>query len=119
MISSDTEHKWRTLAALRKDSGAYSTGRASLALLEGLLLMPMGRPPTQSARDPTCRESFADDPARDKAQIGPWKVYSVPTWALRRSTTANLSLSHPPLTAERRKDIVKQVKKIGRKRKLA
>jgi ribosome recycling factor len=120
----ETEHKMeRSLAALRKDLSRIRTGRASLALLEGITVDAYGTPtPLNQVATLAAPESrLLTIQPWDKSQIGPIEK------AIQRSdlglTPVNdgklIRLAIPPLTAERRKDLVKQVKKIGEESKVA
>src|SRR5215813_4502571 len=120
----DTEHKMeRSLAALRKDLSRIRTGRASLALLEGITVDYYGTPtPLHQVATLAVPESrLITIQPWDKAQLG------LVEKSIQRSdlglTPINdgkiIRLAIPPLTAERRKDLVKQVKKIGEEAKIA
>jgi ribosome recycling factor len=120
----DTEHKMeRSLAALRKDLSRIRTGRASLALLEGITVDYYGTPtPLNQVATLAVPESrLITIQPWDKAQLGLIEK------SIQRSdlglTPVNdgkiVRLAIPPLTAERRKDLVKQVKKIGEEAKVA
>jgi len=120
----DTEHKMeRSLAALRKDLSRIRTGRASLALLEGITVDSYGTPtPLNQVATLAVPESrLITIQPWDKAQLGLIEK------SIQRSdlglTPVNdgkiIRLAIPPLTAERRKDLVKQVKKIGEEAKIA
>ena len=120
----DTEHKMeRSLAALRKDLSRIRTGRASLALLEGITVDYYGTPtPLHQVATLAVPESrLITIQPWDKAQLGLIEK------SIQRSdlglTPVNdgkiIRLAIPPLTAERRKDLVKQVKKIGEEAKIA
>ena len=120
----DTEHKMeRSLAALRKDLSRIRTGRASLALLEGITVDYYGTPtPLHQVATLAVPESrLITIQPWDKAQLG------LVEKSIQRSdlglTPVNdgkiIRLAIPPLTAERRKDLVKQVKKIGEEAKIA
>jgi len=120
----DTEHKMeRSLAALRKDLSRIRTGRASLALLEGITVDYYGTPtPLNQVATLAVPESrLITIQPWDKAQLG------LVEKSIQRSdlglTPINdgkiIRLAIPPLTAERRKDLVKQVKKIGEEAKIA
>jgi ribosome recycling factor len=123
-LFSDTEHKMeRSLAALRKDLSRIRTGRASLALLEGITVEAYGTPtPLNQVATLAVPESrLITIQPWDKSQIGLIEK------ALQRSdlglTPVNdgklIRLAIPPLTADRRKDLVKQVKKMGEEAKIA
>ena len=120
----DTEHKMeRSLAALRKDLSRIRTGRASLALLEGITVDYYGTPtPLNQVATLAVPESrLITIQPWDKAQLGLIEK------SIQRSdlglTPINdgkiIRLAIPPLTAERRKDLVKQVKKTGEEAKIA
>lgn len=120
----DTEHKMeRSLAALRKDLSRIRTGRASLALLDGITIDYYGTstPLSQVATLAVPESRLITIQPWDKSQIGLIEK------SIQRSdlglTPINdgklIRLAIPPLTAERRKDLVKQVKKIGEEAKVA
>jgi len=120
----DTEHKMeRSLTALRKDLSRIRTGRASLALLEGITVDYYGTPtPLHQVATLAVPESrLITIQPWDKAQLGLLEK------SIQRSdlglTPVNdgkiIRLAIPPLTAERRKDLVKQVKKMGEEAKIA
>ena len=120
----DAEHKMeRSLAALRKDLSRIRTGRASLALLEGITVDYYGTPtPLHQVATLAVPESrLITIQPWDKAQLGLLEK------SIQRSdlglTPVNdgkiIRLAIPPLTAERRKDLVKQVKKMGEEAKIA
>jgi ribosome recycling factor len=120
----DTEHKMeQSLAALRKELSRIRTGRASLALLEGIGVDYYGTPTplNQLATLAVPESRLITIQPWDKSQIGLIEK------AIQRSdlglTPVNdgkmIRLAIPPLTAERRKDLVKQVKKIGEETKIA
>ena len=113
----------RSLAALRKELSRIRTGRATLALLEGIDVDYYGTatPLNQMATLAAPESRLLTIQPWDKSQIGLIEK------ALQRSdlglTPMNdgkiIRLSIPPLTAERRKDLVKKVKKIGEDAKIA
>src|SRR5215813_14986700 len=120
----ETEHKMeRSLATLRKDLARIRTGRASLALLEGVTVDAYGTPTplNQLATLAVPESRLITIQPWDKSQIGPIEK------SIQRSelglTPINdgklIRLTIPPLTAERRKDLVKQVQKIGEEAKIA
>lgn len=120
----ETEQKMeRSLAALRKELARIRTGRASLALLEGVAVDYYGTstPLSQVATLAVPESRLITIQPWDRTQIGPIEK------AIQRSdlglTPANdgkiIRLAIPPLTAERRKDLVKQVKKFGEEAKVA
>ena len=120
----DMDHKMeRSLAALRKELSRIRTGRATLALLEGIDVDYYGSttPLNQMATLAAPESRLLTIQPWDKSQIGLIEK------ALQRSdlglTPMNdgkiIRLPIPPLTAERRKDLVKKVKKIGEDAKIA
>lgn len=123
-VYQEVEHKMdRSLAALRKDLARIRTGRASLALLEGISVDYYGTttPLNQLATLAAPESRLMTIQPWDKSQIGPIEK------ALQRSdlglTPINdgkmIRLAIPPLTAERRQNLVKQVKKMGEESKVA
>ena len=120
----DMDHKMeRSLAALRKELSRIRTGRATLALLEGIDVDYYGTatPLNQMATLAAPESRLLTIQPWDRSQLGLIEK------ALQRSdlglTPMNdgkiIRLSIPPLTAERRKDLVKKVKKIGEDAKIA
>ena len=120
----DLEHKMdRSLVAFRKELSRIRTGRASLALLEGIGVDYHGTltPLNQMATLAVPESRVMTIQPWDRSQIGPIEK------AIQRSelglTPINdgklIRLNIPPLTAERRKDLVKQVKKMGEDAKVA
>jgi ribosome recycling factor len=123
-VYQEAEHKMdRSLAALRKDLARIRTGRASLALLEGVSVDYYGTatPLNQLATLAVPESRLMTIQPWDKSQIGPIEK------AIQRSdlglTPVNdgklIRLAIPPLTAERRQNLVKQVKKMGEESKVA
>ena len=120
----DMDYKMeRSLAALRKELSRIRTGRATLALLEGIDVDYYGTatPLNQMATLAAPESRLLTIQPWDKSQLGLIEK------ALQRSdlglTPMNdgklIRLAIPPLTAERRKDLVKKVKKIGEDAKIA
>jgi ribosome recycling factor len=99
------------------------TGRASLALLDGITVDYYGTPTplSQLATLAVPESRLITIQPWDKSQLGLMEK------AIQRSdlglTPVNdgkiIRLAIPPLTEERRKDLVKQVKKIGEETKIA
>ncbi len=123
-VYQEVEHKMdRSLEALRKELSRIRTGRASLALLDGITIdyYGTGTPLNQLATLAVPESRLITIQPWDKSQIGPIEK------AIQRSdlglTPANdgtlIRLTIPPLTADRRKDLVKQVKKVGEEAKIA
>jgi len=120
----DTEHKMeRSLAALRKDLSRIRTGRASLALLEGITVDYYGTPtPLNQVATLAVPESrLITIQPWDKAQLGliEKSIQRSDLGLMPVNDGKIIRLAIPPLTAERRKDLVKQVKKIGEEAKIA
>ena len=120
----EVDHKMeRSLAALRKELSRIRTGRATLALLEGIDVAYYGTatPLNQMATLAAPESRLLTIQPWDKSQVGLIEK------AIQRSdlglTPMNdgkiIRLAIPPLTAERRKDLVKKVKKIGEDAKVA
>jgi ribosome recycling factor len=120
----EVEHKMeRSLAALRKELSRIRTGRASLALLDSVTVDYYGTatPLSQMATLAVPESRLITIQPWDKSQLGLIEK------AIQKSdlglTPVNdgkiVRLSIPPLTEERRKDLVKQVKKIGEETKIA
>lgn len=123
-VFQETEHKMeRSLAALRKELARIRTGRASLALLEGITVDYYGTP------TPLNQMATLAVPESRLITLQPWdrSQLGLIEKAIQRSdlglTPVNdgkiIRLAIPPLTAERRKELVKQVKKIGEEAKIA
>ena len=123
-VYSEVDHKMdRSLTALRKELSRIRTGRATLALLEGIDVDYYGTstPLTQMATVAAPESRLLTIQPWDKSQLGLIEK------AIQRSdlglTPQNdgklIRLAIPPLTAERRKDLVKKVKKIGEDAKIA
>lgn len=120
----EVDHKMeRSLAALRKELSRIRTGRATLALLEGIDVDYYGTttPLNQMATLAAPESRLLTIQPWDKSQVG------LVEKAIQRSdlglTPMNdgmiIRLAIPPLTTERRKDLVKKVKKIGEDAKVA
>lgn len=113
----------QSLASLRKDLSRIRTGRASLALLEGVTVDYYGTP------TPLSQLATLAVPESRLITIQPWEKSQIGLIekALQRSdlglTPVNdgklIRLGIPPLTADRRKDLVKRVKKMGEEAKVA
>lgn len=120
----EVDHKMeRSLATLRKELSRIRTGRATLALLEGIDVDYYGTttPLNQMATLAAPESRLLTIQPWDKSQVGLIEK------AIQRSdlglTPMNdgmiIRLAIPPLTTERRKDLVKKVKKIGEDVKVA
>jgi ribosome recycling factor len=123
-VYEEVEHKMeRSIEALRKDLSRIRTGRASLALLDGISVDYYG---TATALNQLATLAV---PESRLITIQPWDKTQMGSIekALQRSdlglTPTNdgtlIRLSIPPLTADRRKELVKQVKKVGEESKIA
>ncbi|UCG78302.1 MAG: ribosome recycling factor [Nitrospirota bacterium] len=105
----------RSIEALKKDYGAIRTGRASLALLDGILVDYYGNP------SPLNQVATLSVPDPKTIAIQPWepKIIGDIEKAIMKSdldlTPTNdgkvIRINIPPLTEERRKQLVKVVKK--------
>jgi ribosome recycling factor len=121
-MMNDLKNKMRqkmdqTLEHLRKDLASVRTGRASLVLLDGIQVNYYNSP------TPLKQVAALAVPDPRLITIQPWEVSLIPEIE-KAITAANLGLNPtndgklirlnvPPLTEERRKDLVKQVKKMG------
>ena len=113
----------KSLLALGKELARIRTGRASLALLDGIIVDYYG------AVTPLPQMATLAVPESRLITIQPWDKSQIGTIekALQRSdlglTPVNdgqlIRLAIPLLTEERRKALVKQVKKIGEETKIA
>lgn len=123
-IYQEMEYKMeRSLAALHKELSRIRTGRASLALLDGITIDYYGTP------TPLNQVATLAVPESRLMTIQPWDTSQIGVIekAIQRSelglTPVNdgkmIRLAIPPLTEERRKELVKQVRKIGEETKIA
>jgi ribosome recycling factor len=123
-VYQEIEHKMeRSLIALQKELSRIRTGRASLALLDGITVDYYGTPTPlpQMATLAVPESRLITIQPWDKSQIG------IIEKAVQRSDLGLnpvndgkvIRLAIPPLTEERRKELVKQVKKIGEENKIA
>jgi ribosome recycling factor len=123
-VYQEVEHKMvRSLDALRRDLSRIRTGRASLALLDGIKIDYYG------TATPLNQVATLSVPESRLITIQPWDKTQLTTIerAIQSSdlglTPTNdgavIRLAIPPLTAERRKELVKQVKKMGEESKIA
>ena len=123
-IHQEIEHKMEmSLAALNKDLSRIRTGRASLALVDSITIDYYGTPTplNQLATLAVPESRLITIQPWDKSQIG-----AIEKSILRSDlglTPVNdgqvIRLAIPALTEERRKELVKQVKKIGEEAKIA
>jgi ribosome recycling factor len=109
--------------ALKRDLVKIRTGRASLSLLDGIKVKAYG---SQMSLDQVGTMTI---PESNMIAIKPWDPQVLP--AIEKAILASglgltpasdgnvVRLTIPPLTGERRKELVKQVKKIGEEYKVA
>jgi ribosome recycling factor len=110
------------IESLKKDFGSVRTGRASLALLDGLLVEYYGTP------TPLQQVASLSVPESKTIMIQPWeqKIITDIERAIQKSdmglTPTNdgkvIRINIPPLTEERRKDLVKVVRKRAEEGKI-
>lgn len=112
-----------SIDAFKRELVKIRTGRASLALLDGVKVDAYG------SQMPMDQVGTLTIPESSMIAIKPWDPQMLP--AIEKAilasdlglTPANdgnvIRLSIPPLTEERRKELVKQVKKIGEEFKVA
>jgi len=111
------------IEALKKDLGKVRTGRANVAILDGLRVDYYGTP------TPLNQVSSVSAPDPRLITIKPWEKSLIPEIEkVIRSSQLGLNpssdgeivrLPMPPLTEERRKDLVKMVKKMAEESKVA
>ncbi len=123
VISAMGVHMDKTIDALRKEFQKIRTGRATTALLDDVKVDYYGNP------SPLSQVATLAVPEARTITIQPWEAKQIP--AIEKAimnanlglTPANdgklIRLNLPPLTEERRKDIVKQLKKMGEETKVA
>ena len=112
-----------SIDAFKRELVRIRTGRASLALLDGIRIDAYG------SQMPMDQVGSLTIPEPSMIAIKPWDPQMLPAIekAILKSdlglTPANdgnvIRLNIPPLTEERRKELVKQVKKIGEEFKVA
>ncbi len=112
-----------SVEALKRDLVKIRTGRATLSLLDGIKVNAYG---SQMTLD---QVSGLTIPESNMIAIKPWDPQVLPAiekailasdLGLTPSSDGNvIRLTIPPLTEERRKDLVKQVKKLGEEHKVA
>jgi ribosome recycling factor len=113
----------RTIEALRKEFSSIRTGRASLALLDGIMVN------YYDTLTPLQQLASLSIPESRQMAIQPWDPKAIPDIekAILKSdlglTPMNdgkmIRMSIPPLTEERRKQLVKMVKKKAEEAKVA
>lgn len=112
-----------SVEALKRDLVKIRTGRATLSLLDGIKVNAYG---SQMTLD---QVSALTIPESNMIAIKPWDPQVLPSiekailasdLGLTPSSDGNVvRLTIPALTEERRKDLVKQVKKLGEEHKVA
>ncbi|MCL2459638.1 MAG: ribosome recycling factor [Desulfobulbus sp.] len=112
-----------SIEALKRELVKIRTGRASLSLLDGIKVNAYG---AQMSMDQVGALTI---PENNMIAIKPWDPQLLP--AIEKAILASglgltpqsdghvVRLTIPPLTGERRKELVKQVKKIGEEYKVA
>ena len=118
-----TDRMLRTIEALRKDLASIRTGRASLALLDDIMIN------YYDTLTPLQQLASLSIPESRQIAIQPWEQKIIPDIekAILKSdlglTPANdgkmIRINIPPLTEERRKQLVKMVKKKAEEAKVA
>jgi ribosome recycling factor len=118
-----TERMARAIEALKKEFASIRTGRASLALLDGIMVNYYG---TQTPLQQAASLSIPDS---RQIAIQPWDQKIIPDIekAIMKSdlglTPMNdgkmIRINIPPLTEERRKQLVKAVKKKAEEAKVS
>jgi ribosome recycling factor len=118
-----TERMDKTIDALKKDLASIRTGRASLSIFDGIMVDYFGTP------TPINHVATLSVPESRLITIQPWdpKMISEIEKAIQRSDLGLnpnndgkiIRVAIPPLTEERRKEIVKHVHKRGEEAKIA
>lgn len=118
-----TDRMDRTIEALRKEFSSIRTGRASLALLDGIMVN------YYDTLTPLQQLASLSIPESRQMAIQPWDPKAIPDIekAILKSdlglTPMNdgklIRMSIPPLTEERRKQLVKMVRKKAEETKVA
>lgn len=113
----------KTIQSLKSDLAKLRTGRASAALVEGVQVDYYG------SNVPISQVANINTPDARTIQISPWEGNMI--GAIEKAIlAANIGLTPqndgkvirvplPPMTEERRKELVKQVKKMGEETKVA
>lgn len=113
----------KAVEALRRDLSKVRTGRASVAILDDVRVDYYGTP------TPLNQVGSLTVPEPRLITIQPWEKKLIPEIerAIQKSDLGinptsdgiTIRLAFPPLTEERRKEMVKQVKKMGEEGKIA
>lgn len=122
IISELKQKMEKTIEALKRDFGKVRTGRASLAILDGIKISYYGTP------TPLNQVTSLAVPDSRTISIQPWEVKLIPEIekSILKSdlglTPANdgriIRLQIPQLTEERRKELVKTTKKMAEESKI-
>ena len=123
-IYKDTEKKMQnSIEAYKKQLNTVRTGRASTSILEGVVVNSYGSP------TPLSHIATLSTPESRLITVQPWdrgllgEIEKAILKADLGLTPANdgkiIRIPVPPLTEERRKELVKVVKKMGEERKVA
>ncbi len=123
VIKNMDTHMDKTIDALRKEFQKIRTGRASTSLLDDVKIDYYGTP------SPLSQVATLAVPEPRTITLQPWEAKMIPVIE-KAIMNANLGLTPandgklirlnlPPLTEERRKEIVKQLKKHGEESKVA
>jgi len=123
-LKRENEEKMQaSIEALKKDFGSIRTGRASLSLLDSILVEYYGNP------TPLNQVSSLSTPDSRQIVIQPWEPKTIPDIekAILKSdlglTPTNdgklIRIAIPPLTEERRKQLVKVVRKRAEEAKIS
>jgi ribosome recycling factor len=123
VIKNMKDHMDKTVEALRREYQKVRTGRANIALLDDIRIDYYGTP------SPLSQVATLSVPEPRTITLQPWetKMISIIEKAIMNAnlglTPANdgkvIRLNLPALTEERRKDIVKQLKKMAEEAKVA
>ena len=118
-----TKNMDKVIDDLKKNFGKIRTGRASLSILDGIVVNHYGMD------NPINQLATLSIPESRVIMIQPWDANSLPAVekAILKSDigiTPNndgkvIRLVMPPLTEDRRKEMVKQIKKIAEEHKIA
>ena len=123
VLASMKSHMEKTLDALRKEYQKVRTGRASTALLEDIKVI------YYDTQTPISQLAAIAVPEPRTMTIQPWEAKLIPSIE-KAILNANIGLTPtndgklirlavPPLTEDRRKEIVKQLKKLAEDTKIA
>lgn len=123
IVDSMSQHMDKSIQSLKGDLAKVRTGRASTALVDGITVDYYG------SSVPLNQVANITTPDARTIQVAPWEASTV--GAIEKAIlAANIGLTPqndgkvvriplPPLTEERRKDMVKLIKKMGEDTKVA